>query len=67
METFEINIDGKKYEFITSKKIDGVDYVAYADSENIYIAKYSIVGNQIKLTPISEDILPKLKEELGLE
>ena len=66
METFEINIDGKKYEYITSKEIDGVNYVAYADKNNIYIAKYSVVGNQIKLTPISEDILPKIKEELGL-
>lgn len=66
METFEINIDGKKFEYITSKEVDGINYVAYADDENIYIAKYSVIGNQIKLTPISEDILPKIKEELGL-
>lgn len=67
MNTFEINIDGKKYEYITSKCIDGVNYLAYADEENIYVAKYSIVGKQIKLTPISEDTLSKIKGELGLE
>ena len=67
MNTFEINIDGKKYEYITSKEIDGVNYVAYADEDSIYVAKYSIVGKQIKLTPISEETLEKIKGELGLE
>jgi len=67
MNAFEINIDGKKYEYITSKNIDGVNYLAYADEDNIYVAKYSIVGKQIKLTPISEETLQKIKGELNLE
>ena len=67
METFSIVIDGKTYEYITSKKIDGVDYVAYADEQNIYIAKYKIIDNQISLEPVEEDKINLVKEAMNIE
>lgn len=67
MKVFNIKIDGKDYEYIDSKNIDGVDYVLYADESNIYISQYEIVNNQILLKEVNEDVLPKLKEAFEIE
>ena len=65
--TFDIIINGKKFEYITSKKIDGVNYVAYADENNIYISKFTISNNQINLEPINEELIDSIKEVMNLE
>ena len=50
-----------------AKIIDGINYVAYADDTNIYIAKYKIENNQIKLEPIDEKKLNTIKEAMNIE
>jgi len=67
MKTFTINIDGKEFEYITSKKINKKNYVAYADNDNIYIAEFIIKDGNMKLMPIEEEIVNEIKEALEIE
>lgn len=62
MNPFEIKIDGKTYEYIDSKKIDGKFYVLYADENSMYISEYEIVDNKIILKEVDNSLLDKLKE-----
>lgn len=67
MNTFTIKIDGKDFEYIASKKINGVDYIVYADELNVYVAKYTIKDNNITLEEVSEEELSLVKGVLNLE
>ena len=62
MQAFEIVINDKKYEYISTKKIDDKDYIMYADDNNIYINEYKIDNNNLVLTPLDNDLFSKLKE-----
>jgi hypothetical protein len=66
MNPFEIKIDGKTYEYIDSKEIDGKYYVLYADEKNMFISEYEIVDNKIILKEIDNSLLDKLKEAFNI-
>ncbi len=66
MNPFEIKINGKTYEYIDSKKIDGKFYVLYADENNMFISEYEIIDNNIILKEIDNSLLDKLKEAFNI-
>ena len=66
MNPFEIKIDGKNYEYIDSKVIDGKNYVLYADETNMYISEFEIIDNKIILKEINNALLDKLKEAFNI-
>ena len=67
MNVFEIVIDNKIYEYVTSKKINNKNYIAYADDNNIIISEYLLDNNKLKLLPISDEILSMVKEVMNIE
>lgn len=66
MKLFEIIIDNIKYDYIDSVKLDGKDYVAYKDAENIYISEYVIVDNKINFKEVDEETIKKVREAMKI-
>lgn len=67
MNVFEIVIDNKKYEYVTSKKINNKNYIAYADDNNIFISEYLLNNNKLELLEISDEIFNMVKEVMNIE
>lgn len=67
MENLDILIDGKHYQFLNCISIENKNYVAYTDSESIYIGEYSLKNNQLEILPIDNKTAKLVKEELNYE
>lgn len=66
MKIFDIKIDDKNYKFIDSINLNGKNYIAFEDDENVYIKEYSIEEDEVVFTPIDDNELNTVKEAMGL-
>lgn len=66
MKIFDINIDDKKYSFVDSIHLNGKNYIAYEDSDTIYISEYVIDGDELELITVDEETVNVVKEAMGL-
>lgn len=66
MDPITVTIDGKQYEYIDSTMYNGKSYVALSDGEQITISEYIMVKGRMVLTPIDDEILKHVKEEMQL-
>lgn len=62
----DIIIEGIKYTYVKSMKINDKNYIAYSDDNNIYISEYEVVDNSISIKEISDLDFLRIKEEMGL-
>ena len=66
MKLFEIKIGNKKYEFVNSIHLDGKNYVAYSDKDNIYINEFVIEEDKVNFLEIDDNTFNKVKEAMSL-
>ncbi len=66
MKLFEINIDNKNYEFVNSINLNGKNYVAYQDNDNIYISEFIIQDDKVDFKEIDEKTFNEVKKALSL-
>ena len=66
MKLFEIKIGNKTYEFVDSIHLDGKNYVAYQDKENIYINEFTIEDEKVNFIEIDDSTFDKVKEAMSL-
>ena len=66
MKIFDINIDDKKYSFVDSIHLNGKNYIAYEDNDNIYIREYTIEEDELELLEVDDETLNVVKEAMGL-
>ena len=66
MKIFDINIDDKKYSFVDSIHLNGKNYIAYEDNDNIYISEYTIEEDELELLEVDDETLNVVKEAMGL-
>lgn len=66
MKLFEIKIGNKTYEFVDSIHLDGKNYVAYQDKENIYINEFTIEDEKVNFIEIDDNTFDKVKEAMSL-
>ena len=66
MKLFEIKIGNKTYEFVDSIHLDGKNYVAYQDKENIYINEFTIEDEKVNFIEIDDKTFDKVKEAMSL-
>lgn len=63
----DIIIDGQKYEFVNSINLNGVNYIAYSDSKNIFIQSFKFIFNEIVLESIDDNTFNYVKLKMGLQ
>jgi hypothetical protein len=66
MDLFEFTIDGIKYEYMDSKKINNKNYILYTDGDKDYISEYDLIDGQLKISPIDEYTFNMVKEEFEI-
>lgn len=59
----DIIIDGVKYDFIGTIKLDNIDYVLYTDNENLDISSYTYLDGKLKLNNIDDLTYQKVLKE----
>lgn len=62
----EININGKTYEYVNNIIYKGKTYVAYMDSDNVYISEYIMQGEKIIFKDVPKEVFEKIKEVMVL-
>ncbi len=66
MKLFDIIIDNKKYEFVNSIHLNGKNYVAYTDNNNIYISEFVIEEDKVNFIEIDDKTFEEVKEAMSL-
>ena len=63
---FNINIDGKNYEFLNSTTIDNKSYVAFFDEDTIYIKEYTFLNDNIIFNDIDDATYEIVRKEFNI-
>ena len=67
MKIFDIKIDDKTYTYVDSIHLNDKNYIAYEDSETVYISEYKITEDEdIEFLTIDENTMNVVKEAMGL-
>lgn len=66
MDLFNITFNNKKFTYIDSITLDGKNYVAYMDDDNVYISEYTLKNGDITFFDVSDAIYDHILKELNL-
>ena len=66
MDLFKITIEGKDYEYLDSKNINGKDYVLYTDGNQDFISEYVFVNGSINLIKIDDSTIELIRKEFNI-
>ena len=66
MKLFDIKIGDKTYSFVNSIHLNGKNFIAYSDKDNIYINEFVIDGTKVKFIEIDDNTFDTVKEAMSL-
>lgn len=67
MDLFNITFDNKKFTYIDSITINGKNYVAYMDDDNVYISEFVIDNGDITFLDVNDLTYDMVLKELNLQ
>lgn len=66
MNLLSISFDSKKFTYVDSITLDGKNYVAYMDDENVYISEYTLDNGDITFYDVDDDTYNRIIKDLAL-